>query len=209
MASKIEWDKVKPHVVVNESIQASLILFALAIGALKLPMLLGLWMLELVIVTALSASFYPQRGHVRALMDVIKIVLLCAALSVPLISFYLGSGGQLRLDALAVLSAMALLALRLASAARDAKKQPDPKRAWAKAALARGAVVMIGLFLGIFACLFAGLFISRALTHIVPNVAVDVGLGIVLLAVQVFLGAVMSTMTDAEFNAIAANPYID
>jgi hypothetical protein len=207
--SRIDWSAVKPHVVVNESIQASLILFTLAIGALKLPMLLGLWMLELIIVTALTASFYPQRGRWRAVGDVAKIVLFCAILSIFFVAIYLAAGGDLELSLLSVLSAAALLVLRLATSARDAKKQADPKLAWSGAALARGAVVVIGMFIGIFTAFLIGFPLASVLRDIVPNAAIDLGLGIALLPVQVILAIVLSTMSDEERNAIARDPYVD
>jgi hypothetical protein len=207
--SRIDWSAVKPHLVVNESIQASLILFTLAIGALKLPMLLGLWMLEIVIVTALSASFYPERGRWRAAGDVAKIVLICAILSVFFLAIYLASGGDLELNSLSALSAAALLVLRLAISARDAKKHADPKLAWSGAALARGAVVVVGLFIGIFTAFLIGFPLASALRAIVPNSAIDLGLGIALLPVQVILAIVLSTMSDEERNAIARDPYVD
>jgi hypothetical protein len=206
---RIDWHAVKLHVVVNESLQASLILFTLAIGALKLPMLLGLWMLELVIVTALTASFYPQRGRRRALTDVVKVILACAFLSGFLIAAYFVGGGKLQLEWLAVLSAAALLALRLASTARNAKKKPDPKLAWAREALARGSVVLIGMTLGIFAAFFIGVPLAGALHHVVPNVAADLAIGLVLLSVQVFFAALLSTMSEAEFKSVVGNPYVD
>jgi hypothetical protein len=209
MASRIQWNQVKPVVVVNEGIQASLVLFSLAIGALKLPMLLVLWMLELVILTALSSSFYPERGRARALMDIGKMVFLCAFVSVFLILIYFASKGRLQLEGWSVLSAAALLALRLAIAARNAKQSLDPKLAWTKAALFRGAVVVIGMFLGVFACFLIGLPLAGALRLVVPDVAADVGLGVVLLTIQILLVAVLSTMSDAELKEIAGNPYID
>jgi hypothetical protein len=207
--SRIDWSAIKPHVVVNESIQASLILFALAIGALKLPMLLGLWMLELVIVTALTASFFPQRGRKRAALDVAKMIFMCGFLSVFLIACYTAAGGVLRFESWSALSAAALLALRLASSARDAKKAPDPKRAWAGAALARGAVVLLGMVLGIFAGFLLGLPLASALRYIAPDVAPDVALGLILLAVQVFFAVLLSTMSEEEFKGIVGNPYLD
>ncbi len=206
--SRIDWSQAKLHVIANESIQATLILFALAIGTLQLPMLFGLWMLELVIITALSASFFPQRGRVRALMDVGKMVFLCAFLSVFLIGLYLAGKGQLRLEWWSILSAAALLCLRLATTARSAKQAPDPKIAWVKAATVRGGVVLIGMFLGIFACLPA-IYVAGALYTVIQDVAPDVSLGLALLAVQLFLAVVASTMTEAELKEIARNPYID
>jgi hypothetical protein len=190
--SRIDWHAVKPHVVANESLQASLILFTLAIGALKLPMLLGLWVLELVIVTALTASFYPQRGRRRALTDVVKVILACAFLSVFLIAAYFAGGGKLRLEWSAALSAAALLALRRA-----------------RAALARGAVVLTGMALGIFAGFFIGVPLAGALRHIAPDVAADLAIGLVLLSVQVFFAALLSTMSESEFKSVVANPYVD
>jgi hypothetical protein len=209
IASRIQWNQVKPSVVANEGLQVSLVLFSLAIGALKLPMLLLLWMLELVILTALSSSFYPERGRARALMDVVKIIFLCAFVSIFLILIYSASGGRVRLESWSVLSAAALLALRLAIAARSAKQSVDPKLAWTKAALVRGAVVVIGMFLGVFACFLVGLPLAGALQLLAPDVAPDVGLGVVLLATQIVLVAVLSTMSDAELREIAGNPYID
>ena len=209
MASRINWKEVKPAVVLQEGMHATLTIFTLAIGALKLPMLLGLWMLELVIVAALSASFYPQRGRRRSLMEIVKIALLCAILGIFLLGAYVAAGGKFRLESWSVLTAGALLALRLASNARSAKQSPHPKLAWATTALQRNAVVLIGLFIGAFACIFPGIHIALALRYVVPDVAADLALGLVLLTIQLVLVAVMSTMTEAELRSIAGNPYLD
>ena len=88
MASSIDWKAVKPAVVLQEGMHVALTVFSLAIGALKLPVLLGLWMLELVIVSALSASFYPERGRRRALMDIVKIALSCVFLGIVLLLIF-------------------------------------------------------------------------------------------------------------------------
>jgi hypothetical protein len=209
MASRIQWDQMKPHVVVNEAIQASLILFSLAIGALKLPMLLGLWMLELIILVALSSRFYPERGRGRALMDIGKMIFICAFLSIFLIAAYVAAGGKVQLESWSILSAAALLALRLAIAARNAKQSADPRLAWTKGVTLRGSVVVASMFVGVFAGFLLGLPIASLLRLMAPDVAPDVGLGIVLLALQVGLVAVMSTMSEAELQKIAGNPYID
>lgn len=209
MASRIQWDQVKPHVVVNEAIQASLILFSLAIGVLKLPMLLGLWMLELTILVTLSSRFYPERGRTRAMMDIGKMIFICAFLSIFLIAPYFASGGKVQLEWWSIVSAAALLALRLAIAARNAKQSADPKLAWTTGVTLRGSVVVVSMFVGVFAGFLLGLPIASLLRVAAPDVAPDVGLGIVLLTLQVGLVAVMSTMSEAELREIAGNPYID
>jgi hypothetical protein len=163
----------------------------------------------LIIVTALTASFYPQRGRKRASMDVAKMIFMCGFLSVFLIACYTAAGGVLRFESWSALSAAALLALRLASSARDAKKAPDPKHAWASAALARCTVVLLGMVLGIFAGFLLGLPLTSVLRHIVPDVAPDLAIGLMVLAVQVFFVALLSTMSEEEFKGIVGNPYMD
>jgi len=206
----IQWQLMKPRVVVNEGIQAALVMFTLAMGFMKLPMLLGLWMLELVIMTALSASFYPQRGRRRAIMDVLKMIALCAFLGIfPLVMYFGAAKASMKFEPSSIVSAVAMLVLRIAMIARTARAATDPALAWANAALTRGAVVVIGLFLGVFACFLPGMLIVGALRYVAPNVAPDVGMGLVLLVIQIGLVAVLSTMTEAELREIAGNPYID
>ena len=201
---------MKPRVVLNEGIQAALAMFTLAMGFMKLPMLFGLWMLELVIVVALSSSFYPERGRRRAIMDVLKMTALCAFLSIFLLVIYFGAAkASMKFEPSSIVSAVAMLVLRIAMIARNAKAATDPALAWSNAALTRGAVVVIGLFLGVFACVLPGMIIVGLLTYVVPDVAADIGLGLVMLLIQVGLVAVLSTMTDAELREIAGNPYID
>ena len=209
MASRIDWKAVKPAVVLQEGMHVALTVFSLAIGALKLPVLLGLWMLELVIVSALSASFYPERGRRRALMDIVKIALSCVFLGIVLLIAFDAAGGKFGLESWTLLTAAALLALRLALNARSAKRAPDPKLAWATTALQRNGVVVLGLAFGMIACFMPGMYIAIALSSVVPDVAADLALGLVLLTIQLMLVAVMSTMTDAELRRMAGNPYID
>ncbi len=105
-------------------------------------------MLELVIVTALSASFYPQRGRRRAIMDVLKMIALCAFLGIFLLAMYFGAAkASMKFEPSSIVSAVAMLVLRIAMMARTARAATDPALAWANAALTRGAVVVIGLFL--------------------------------------------------------------
>ena len=132
MAKKsFQWQLMKPRVVVNEGIQAALVMFSLAMGFMKLPMLLGFWMLELVIVTALSASFYPQRGRRRAFVDVLKMIALCGFLSVFLLAVYFGiAKGSRVFEPSSIISAVAMLVLRTAMIARSAKSATDPALAW-------------------------------------------------------------------------------
>ena len=117
----IQWQLMKPRVVVNEGIQAALVMFTLAMGFMKLPMMLGLWMLELVIVVALSSSFYPERGRRRAIMDVLKMIALCAFLSIFLLVMYFGAAkASMKFEPSSIVSAVAMLVLRMAMIARTA-----------------------------------------------------------------------------------------
>jgi hypothetical protein len=221
VASKIDWKLVKPQIVANEAIQASLILFTLAIGVMKLPMLFALWLLELIIVCALTTSFYPERRKMLALADIAKVTFAFAVLGVLFYGFfyvflnirpmgsYFGADGELRSEFWSLLSAAALLALRLSYIARAAKKNPQPKLAWSRAAMARGVVVMVGMVLCVFPGVFLVLPLASALSYIVPNVAADLAMGIVVLTIQIFFVAMISTMSEAEFESVFGNPYVD
>jgi len=167
-----------------------------------------LWLLELVLVSALSGVFYPARTRRRVFFDVLKMLALCAFLAAFLIALYLGARGKVGLEPAAVLLSVGLLVLRMAMIARDAKAEKNPALAWADAALMRAAALLIGLFLGVFACLLPGLYVVGALHYVLPTVAADLGLGMVLLAIQVGLVAVLSTMSEAELRQIAGNPYL-
>lgn len=211
MANPVAWNRINPGVALNEGVQAALTLASLATIWMTIPVLVGLWGLEVVVATALCASFFPQRGLRRALLDTLKILAVCVVTGVIL--GLLAGAWNAKFDPMSMLSASALLILRIVPLARSAMRSPEPKITWTNAAMKHAGSVYAGLLVGTFLCLIPGLFIFVALQGILPDavaaVPVDARIGLVLILVQVAFAIYLSMMTEAELRAAVANPYAD
>jgi hypothetical protein len=209
--TRIDWKRLQPARIAEEAAHAALVVLALALGWLDFPSMLVLLCLELVATVALSARFLRERDAAGHVADTLKMLAGCVFLSLFQLAAYAGSDGfadgyGIDAQALAVLVALALL--RLVAVAWSAQRSADPRREWARAGLMRGGLLLVALVLGAFAAFVPGLLLAGAAAALWPDVGADVALGATLLAVQVFIAAVVSTMTDAEFDAIVQQPYL-
>jgi hypothetical protein len=212
MSSRIEWERLTRATLATEGTQMALAIAALALGWIRFPVLLLVGFVEMVVIVALTAMFYPQRRLSRRIMDVVKMLALCVFCSVFLLASYAGAQGFAQpgiVDVRGMGILVALLLLRLAFTAARARSSADPRMHWARESLLRGAVLMVSMLLASFACFIPGVPLAGLLAILWPSVAADVGLGSVLLLVQAGIACVMSTMRDDEMASIAQQPYLD
>ncbi len=212
MGSRIDWKRVKTSTVVTEAVYLALALAMLVVGWMSFPLVLVLVAAEIVSTVALSALLYRERSASRHLVDVLKILALCAFCAIFLIAAYLGAGGFRNgsaFDLQDLAGLFALLGARIGVIAFFARRSGDPRLHWAREALRRGGVLVIAMFLSIFACFIPGIPLAALLKLVWPEVAADVAIGGVLLSLQAVLAIVMSTMTEKELADIAQQPYLD
>jgi hypothetical protein len=212
VASRIEWDRLKATTIVAESVQVALALLALALDWITFPLLLLLLAVEVVAIVALSGAFYRERSLRRRLIDVAKILAMCAFCAIFHIAAYVGAGGFARgpvIDLPGVGALAALIVVRLLVVAAFARRSGDARLAWTREALQRGGVLATAMFLSIFLCFIPGVPLAALLLLVAPEVAADVAIGGVLLLVIGAAACLMSTMDDRELADIARNPYID
>lgn len=212
MGSRIDWKLVKRSTVVTEAVYFALALAMLVVGWMSFPLVLLLVAAEIVSTVALSALFFREHSASRHLVDVFKMLGLCAFCAIFLLAAYLGAGGfqggpTFDLPSLAVLAV--LLGARLGMIAFATWRSDHPRLRWTREALLRSGALLIAMFLSIFACFIPGVPLAALLTLVWPTVAADVALGGVLLLIQGVLACVMSTMTEKELADIAQRPYLD
>jgi len=212
MGSRIEWKLVKISTVVTEAVYFALALVTLVLGWMSFPLVLLLVAAEIVATVALSALFFREHRGSKHLVDVLKILALCAFCAIFLLAAYLGAGGfrsGSTFDPTGLALLAALLGARMGSIAFFARRSGNPRLHWTREALKRSGVLMITMFLSIFACFIPGVPLAALLTLALPAVATDVALGGVLLLIQGVLACVVSTMTEKELADIAQRPYLD
>ena len=212
MASRIEWDKVKPSVVRTELFELSLALVMMSLGWLSLPTLLLAIAAELVVTVALTYAVYPERGMRRHLLDVAKILALTIFLSIFILAAYAGAGGfadGVLPDAREWIGVPALVALRCLLAMRDARAAPDPRLQWSRVALVRGGGLVVGTALSAFTCFLGGVPLAGLLVHWIPARGADFAIGGVYLVTTGVIACILSTMSEQELAEISRKPYVD
>ena len=212
MASRIDWKRLRTSTVVIEAVQLVLALVALALGWLSFPMLAALLIVEVLLITVMTAPFYRARAAGKHVADLFKVMFACAICSVFLGAAYAGAGGfnagvQVQPAEFAVLAGLVMA--RLSMIAVLAWHSSDRRLTWTRESLQRGGVVYVTLFFSAFACLLPGIPLTMALATLWPEVAADVGIGGALLLVQAGISCAMSTMSDRELAEISQQPYLD
>jgi hypothetical protein len=212
MASRIEWHKVKPATVRDQSIDLVVALALIAVGWLSLPTLLLAVLVEVLLTVALSWYFYPQRGLRRHLADVAKMLFLLCCLAIFILASYAGAGGFADgrwLDAQSLLGVILLVALRGGLLLLQARAAPDPRLHWTRSALMRGSTLVVGSFLAAFTCFLPGVLLAHALSPVWPSRAPDLAIASVYLITNGVIACILSTMSEREITEISGNPYID
>ena len=212
MATRFDWRRVKATTMVIETVQLGLAVVALGLAWLSFPMLVALLIVELLLITVLSSTFYRDRAAGKHLIDALKMLFACAFCSVFLLAAYAGAGGfveGVRIAPYEFVVLALLIAARVAMVAVVAWRSSNRRLTWTRESLQRGGVVFIAMFIAAFACFLPGIPLAAALTPFWPDVAADLAVGGMLLLVQAGLACVMSTMTDQELAEISNNPYLD
>jgi hypothetical protein len=212
MASRIEWDQVKPAVVRTELFELAVALVLMSLGWLSLPTLLLAVAAELVVTVALTYAVYPERGLRRHLLDVAKMLALTTFLAVFILAAYAGARGfddGVLPDAREWIGVPALVALRCLMALREARAARDPRLQWSRSALMRGGALVVGTVLSAFTCFLGGVLLAGLLAPWFPERAADLAVGGVYLVTTGVIACILSTMSEHELAEISRQPYVD
>ncbi len=212
MATRIDWRRIRVTTIVIESVQLALALIAFGFAWMSFPMFVALLIVELLLITVVSAVFYRDRGADKHLLDGLKMLAACAFCCVFLFAAYAGAGGFSKGFGIAPYEfamLVVLVVVRVVMVAIVAYRSQNRRLTWTREYLQRGGVAFIAMFLGAFAGFLPGIPLAVALTPFCPDVAADLAVGGSLLLVQAGLACVMSTMTNEELAEISLNPYLD
>ncbi len=211
------WDpgKVKREAIAH----ASLLLAAWfgGLGHLGLAMLLTA---EIVVVGALSAFVYPQRGLGRHLADTLSLggvagflLAFVLLLSAPVLGPEGSDGLEVATTAILDITPGVLAwgvagsAAHLVAMLVQARQAREPRAAWVDLALVNASVTLIWLFLLIPASLLLGPPL-RLLTTVNPNAGADGAFVLLSVGLRFAVALFMSRMPAEERAAVAANPYM-
>lgn len=214
---KIHWERLE-RATVHGIVWQGVVTFAvIAFGLTSFPLFLIAFMLEILVVSALTGLLYPGRG-MRRVSDAFKSIFIMLFLCIFLVPMYLATqeSESPLLDPAAVLGigtvpvavAVSVMGVRLAVLWQRAKRMPDQRVAWARYAVQSASVNVITMFLGVFTAMIALVLAPLLTTLGLPN-AGDIAFGLVFVVTNSILAAIMGTMTEEELKEIVANPYID
>lgn len=209
-------------VVLSHLATHALLLFGCLRGGIPYVMLQGLLALELLLVSAVAIPLYPERGLRKHAFDLLKMsaglafVLFFLAMSYAVVATR--EGGEAFSPARAALGAagmgaffwaLAYLLLHLAISYWQARRSPDPRGWWARENLSVGGATFVAMFLMVFVSFFVALPLAGALDWLGLATNPDALLSTLMVALRFLLVLVVGTMSSAEMDAMARNPYVD
>jgi hypothetical protein len=116
---------------------------------------------------------------------------------------------RLRVDAGAVLAAVAFAAVHLSVLFVVARRTSDPRLAWTRTVLMQNAATLIGLFLMIFVAVFVGPVLGAVAAMLGWAKPVDAGLIVCVAGIRLALALLLTRMPEREVRDIAGQPYLD
>lgn len=214
--------QVSPRTAAELALSYSVLLAGCLWGRLPYVVLQALLSGELVLLTLATIPFYPQRGLLTHLADQLKLsgalafVLLFLVISYGVASEG-GNGNALAIGiesardtpGSAIVWALAYLVVQLAVSLWQAWHSVNPREAWTRSNLAQGAATFVSMFFMVFVGFFVAQPIIAGFSMLGIELDANVTLAILMVLVRYFMALVLSTMTAAEVDAIAANPYVD
>lgn len=214
---RIHWERLERATLLGIVWQGAVTFAVIAAGLTSFPLFLGVFILEILVVSALTSALYPSRGR-RRLADAAKMLFLMLFLCVFLVPMYMATQESrsllhdpveaLGIGPVPVLVALLLMGLRVAWLWLQASRAPDRRLAWARHAAQGAAVNVITMFLAVFTCMVA-IVLAVLLDALGAGNAGDIAFGLVFVLTNAALAAVMGTMSEEELKGIVANPYID
>ena len=211
----------RPLVATQEVVSHALLAwFAIAAGIGYLG-LMAVFAAELLLGNLVSVAMYPERGAKRHAWDLVKFVFAMGLLLGFVVATYTvarqgGGGTELHVhDVLpddtggALRWSIAFAALSIAVRYLLARREPDPKFAWARSVLVQNAATFVTLLLMIFVAAFAGAAIGGVAELAGVEAPIDTLLILVTAGMRLFFALLVSRMPEREMRSMAQQPYID
>ena len=212
--------QVSPQTALRVGISHGFLLIAAILGSIPFVVVQTLLVAELILVSLATIPFYPERGVMRHVLDMLKLsgtsvfVLFFAVVSYGVASegdsgnaLEFGLRAYTRLDLGDILWALAYLVLHVAISLRTALTSPDPRETWAKNKLAEGGATFLALFFMVFVAFLVGRPIIVGLATFGLHIDVDALLSGLMVLVRYVLMLIVSLISDSEMNSISRNPY--
>ncbi len=177
---------------------------------------------EMVLMNLLSVLIYRERSLARHLGDLLKFSALMAFLLMFVFLSYgvalVGHSGEpmpaaiqaaIDLDTDLLGWTLAYAAVHLCAILVLTRTRPDPRKEWARLALAQGGVTFVAVFCLIFVVTFLGPPIIDIVRWVFPEVAAGVVLAPFAVALRFALALVMSRVSEESLAQMGSNPYVD
>lgn len=214
--------RIPPGVALQILLAHGVLLATSLCGGLPYVVLQGLLAFELVLLNLATVPFYPERGVLRHLFDLVKLAGLLAFLLLFIcISYAIVAGGE-HADPIAttlarwnglhragVAWAAGYIVASLALSLLQASTSPDPRLAWMNNTLAAGGSTFVAMLFMVFVGFFGARPIAAALEYVGAPTDPDVLLVSLMVGVRFFTALVAATISRGEVEQMARNPYVD
>ncbi|MEO5560037.1 MAG: hypothetical protein ABIO49_09295 [Dokdonella sp.] len=213
---------VSPHAAAQLALSYIVLLVGCLLGHLPYVALQALLGAELILLTLATIPFYPERGLLTHLFDLLKLsgglifVLFFLVISYGVASegdngnaLAIGLKGLRETPPSAIGWALAYVVIQLAVSLWQAWHSENPRGAWARSNLAQGGATFVSMFFMVFVGFLVGRPIIMGFSML--GIAVDANgvLSTLMVIVRYFMALVLSTMSASEMDTIAAHPYVD
>ncbi|MGN6520689.1 MAG: hypothetical protein ACTHK2_14815 [Dokdonella sp.] len=214
--------RIPPGVALQILLAHGMLLFASLHGGLPYVVLQGLIALELVLLNVATVPFYPERGLLRHVADLVKMsALLAFLLLFVCISYAIVAGGE-HADPIAttmarwhdlrragVAWAAGYIVVSLVLSLLAAISSPDPRLTWMNNNLAAGGSTFVAMLFMAFVGFFGARPMAAALEYLGAPSDPDVLMISLMVGLRFFTALVAATISRTEVEAMARNPYVD
>lgn len=204
-------------------VASNAVLLALTIAAgLPYVVVLVMLALELVVLQIATIGFYRERGLGRHFLDLAKMLGgLVFILFFGIVTFGIaaeggngqalatGFAGFASADTTALVAGAAWIVGQAIWSLMEARRQPDPQRAWTESTLKEAAVTFLAIVFVVFAAGIAGRPLVAAFSTLDPRITADHVVATLLVLVRLFFALVAASMPAPVNAEIARNPYVD
>lgn len=176
--------------------------------------------IELIVLSLATVVLYPGRGVVKHVWDMVKLSGTLAFLVYLIVVTYGnargGPGGAFeagvqasqKLDASTLGWLIAYTIVHVGIALAQALRSPNPKLAWTKSTLTGGTVTVFAMILMIVVAGFLGESLRTHLASSRIPLVVDEALGALMVLARFAFSLIVATLSKADLDDIAANPYM-
>ena len=213
---------VSPRAALSVGIAHAFMLIGCLWGGLPYVFLQALLVAELILVSLATIPLYPERSLWKHILDIVKLsaglvfVLFFVVVTYGIVSegdsgnaLAAGLGQFQQVDLSDVLWAAGYLVVHVGISVAQALGSADPRGTWAKNNLAEGGATFVSMFLIVFVAFFVAVPIVTGGEMVGVAVDADALLAGLMVVVRFFMVLVVTTISAAEMDAMASNPYVD